>query len=220
MNSLYHFGDSFVVPEIIGHKLAKLYDCEYKQRSFGGITNDEIFYKILEEYDNIKPHDIVLINLTFLVRFYNLNEFCKLSSTNYLYRESDGEFVDGYYEAYVKQQKHFDYYWDCSLEYNLKLFKNINRVLNNLIKKGVLLFCVPIRRDNLTHMGKTYTPADYSLDIPNELVFEPSFYDWLKDRDYMKGEMGHYSAGIEDIMTQEYLDRINIVRSKVSTNNT
>jgi hypothetical protein len=69
-------------------------------------------------------------------------------------------------------------------------------------------------------MGKTYTPADYSLDIPNELVFEPSFYDWLKDRDYMKGEMGHYSAGIEDIMTQEYLDRINIVRSKVSTNNT
>lgn len=219
MNSFYHFGDSFVVPEVIGYKLAKHYNCEYKKRNWGGITNDEIFYMILEEYDNIKEHDIVLINFTFLVRFYNLNEFCKLKSTNLLYHEMDDKFIDDYYSIYLKQQKHFDYYWDCSLEYNLKLFKNINRVLNNLIKKGVLLFCVPIKKETLTHMGKKYEPHEYSLDIPNELEFKPSFFEWLKERDYLKGEVGHYSNGIEDILTEEYLNRINLVRSKVSTNN-
>jgi hypothetical protein len=220
MNSFYHFGDSFVVPEVIGFKLARHFDCEYKQRNWGGITNEQILHMILDEYDKIKKNDIVLINFTFLIRFYNLNENFKLISTNELYFEMDKYYSDKYYTTYSKQQKHFDYYWDCSLEYNIKLFKIINRILNNLISRGVLVFCVPIKKDDLTHMGKTYSSKEYSLDIPNELEFEPSFFDWLKERDYLKGEIGHYSLGTEDIITEEYIHRMKNIINKISTNNT
>jgi hypothetical protein len=86
-NKLYHFGDSFAVvkkSKNFGEYIADYFNMHYINRGETGISNEQIFHKILDCYNDINSKDVVMINFSFLGRGLMVNENGSLKSTNTL----------------------------------------------------------------------------------------------------------------------------------------
>jgi hypothetical protein len=212
MKTLYHFGDSFTKGNgyigSFGYLIAKHYNIKYLDSGDGGLSNDQILQIILSSLHLFKYGDILLINFSYLSRFLTIDPNKNLTSTAIYFDDNSGNkthLMDSFYDG---RETLIDYFINYNYEYNIKLFKTFNCLLSSLDKKGIKTYSVPIRKDNL-YMGKELIKSDqYSLDLPNELIFEPSYYEWLINKGWKNEEEGHYTKGIQGDLALEYIKRI------------
>ena len=148
-NTLYHFGDSFAVvkkSKNFGAYIAEHFNMCYINQGETGISNEQIFHKILDCYDNINSGDIVLINFSFLARGLMVNEIGDLKSTNTLLDDNQNIITaEGLNLLRTNSAAILDYFIKYNYDYNIKLFTSISKVLNNLKKK---------RCESLSHFYK------------------------------------------------------------------
>jgi hypothetical protein len=216
-NTLYHFGDSFGKAEnyanSFGIKIANHYGLKYLDFSDGGLSNDQILQKMLNNLDLFKRADVILINFSYLSRFFTLNPNLELTSTAKYFDDNSGRGTDHYESFYQNRETLLDYFLNYNYEYNIKLFTTINSLLNGLKKRGVEVYSVLLKKDSLFMDGKEIKSNEYSFNLPNEVKFNPTYYEWLVDRGWKNEEEGHYTKGIQDELASEYIKRIDIIRN-------
>jgi hypothetical protein len=212
-NKLYHFGDSFAVvkkSKNFGEHIAEHFNMHYINIGETGISNEQIFHKILDYYENINSNDIVLINFSFLARGLMVNEMGNLKSTNTLLDDNQNIITaEGLNLLRTNSATILDYFIKYSYDYNIKLFTLISKVLNNLEKRGVRVYYVFIKKDNLYYGNKTFNKTEYDFNLPNELHFKPNYYQWLINKNWKNEEDVHYTNNIQKELSIEYIKRIN-----------
>jgi hypothetical protein len=212
-NTLYHFGDSFSIStgiqENFGKKIADNYELIYLHLGNGGDSNDQILEKIMKEQYQIKRGDVVLINFSFLSRFLTVDENGTLISSARYFDDSNRGFTEHQREYFNYDDTVLDYFLNNNYEYNIRLFSLINTFLSILVERGITIYSVLIRKEELYMGKKIYKIEDYDLKLFNELIFEPTYFDWLVNRGWKNEEEGHYTKGIQEELAQEYIKRIN-----------
>lgn len=212
-NTLYHFGDSFGKAEnfsnSFGIKIANHYGLKYLDFSDGGLSNDQILQRILSNLHIFKNGDVVLINFSYLTRFLTLDPNLNLTSTAKYFDDNSKQSTDLMNSFYDGRETLMDYFLNYNFEYNIKLFKTINSLLDSLNKMGIKTYSVLLKKDILYNGERLINPNEYELDLINELKFEPTYYDWLVNKGWKNEEEGHYTKGIQDELYLEYIKRIN-----------
>ena len=215
-NKLYHFGDSFSIStgtqENFGTKIAEYYKLNYIHLGNGGDSNDQILEKIMKEQYQFKIGDIVLINFSFLSRFLTVDENGTLISSARYFDDSNRGFTGDQREYFNNDDTVLDYFLNNNYEYNIRLFSLINTFLSILVERGITIYSVMIRKEELYKGKKIYKIEDYDLKLFNELIFEPTYFDWLVNRGWKNEEEGHYTKGIQEELSQEYIKRINYLK--------
>ena len=215
-NTLYHFGDSFSMSlgtgTNFGKRIADNYDLKYLHLGNGGDCNDQILEKIMKEQYQIKRGDIVLINFSFLSRFLTVDENGTLISSARYFDDSSRGFTGDQREYFNNDDTVLDYFLNNNYEYNIRLFSLINTFLSILVERGIKIYSVMIRKEELYKGKKIYKIEDYDLKLFNELIFEPTYFDWLVNRGWKNEEEGHYTKGIQEELSQEYIKRINYLK--------
>jgi hypothetical protein len=212
-NTLYHFGDSFGKAEnfsnSFGIKIANYYGLKYLDFSDGGLSNDQILQRILSNLYIFKNGDVVLINFSYLTRFLTLDPNLNLTSTAKYFDDNSKQATDLMDSFYDGRETLLDYFLNYNFEYNIKLFKTINSLLDSLNKMGIKTYSVLLKKDTLYNGERLIKPNEYEFGLINELKFEPTYYDWLIDKGWKNEEEGHYTKGIQDELCIEYIKRIN-----------
>jgi hypothetical protein len=176
MNKLWHFGDSFATftnhNDTFSHWIARSIEYVYVPMGESGLSNEQIFSKILKYYNSFKKDDILIINFSFLSRMSYVDSFGNIHSTNTLFDDGNSQLTkQGVDFLRTDNEKMIDYLLSCNYDYNIKLFKNISILLNNLIDLGVLVYSVSIKKEELYLNKKIFKINQYNLNIPNEIFF-------------------------------------------------
>jgi len=212
-NKLYHFGDSFAVvkkSKNFGEYIADDLGLFYVNKGETGISNEQIFHKILDCYNDINSNDVVMINFSFLGRGLMVNENGSLKSTNTLLDDNQNIITtEGLNLLRTNSAAILDYFIKYSYDYNIKLFTSISKVLNNLEKKGVRVYHIFIKKDNLYYGNKIFNKTEYDFNLPNELNFKPNYYQWLINKQWKNEEDIHYTNNIQKELAEEYIKIIN-----------
>jgi len=214
MNKLWHFGDSFATFSDLYDRypewIARSINYEHIAMGEGGFSNEQIFSKILKYYNSFKKDDILIINFSFLSRMSYVDQFGNIQSTNTLFDDNNSHLTKkGVDFLRTDNEKMIDYLLSCNYDYNIKLFKNISILLNNLIDLGVIVYSVLIKKEELYLNKKIYKINEYNLNLPNELIFSNTgYFDWLINRGWKNEEDIHYTNGIQYELAIEYSNRM------------
>lgn len=175
MNTLWTFGDSFTfghgcrldcnsytVDEYYSYKqdgddiwpnhLGKLLDCNVMNYGKNGVSNDYIFDKIIENFDNIKENDYVVIGKTFHGRIeipykdkiyksfasYEGGKIDDITTSNDLWLKT--EFKDVKSDV-VEAMINFQYYFSDHIFYKERNNKRFEFIKNRLINEKKVKFC-------------------------------------------------------------------------------
>jgi hypothetical protein len=182
----------------------------YVNKGETGISNEQIFHKILDCYNDINSNDVVMINFSFLGRGLMVNENGSLKSTNTLLDDNQNIITtEGLNLLRTNSAAILDYFIKYSYDYNIKLFTSISKVLYNLEKKGVRVYHIFIKKDNLYYGNKIFNKTEYDFNLPNELNFKPNYYQWLINKQWKNEEDIHYTNNIQKELAEEYIKIIN-----------
>jgi hypothetical protein len=210
MKKLFHFGDSYGTVNYYGdnkhfcHHIADSIEYKYIPAfTVGGASNEIIFRKILEQLQNYREGDIILINFSFLSRGCFLNKVTNtIESTNVLFNELyDNEIINKKKYSRVLEENEgvlslVDYYLKNSLDYNFRLFKLINPLFEYLISKKISIFYIFIEESSYT---------DTLLNCGTNIKFEDGFGNWLIKNNFHNNEDVHYSIGIQPMLADVIL---------------
>ena len=72
-----------------------------------------------------------------------------------------------------------NYFIKYNYDYNIKLFTLISKVLCNLEKKGIKIYYVFIKKEELYYGHKSVNKFNYESVGKNQLVFKPNYHQWL-----------------------------------------
>jgi 3-methyladenine DNA glycosylase Tag len=78
-----------------------------------------------------------------------------------------------------------------------------------LEKKGVRVYHIFIKKDNLYYGNKIFNKTEYDFNLPNELNFKPNYYQWLINKQWKNEEDIHYTNNIQKELAEEYIKIIN-----------
>lgn len=214
MSSIWHFGDSYgrmdegvVYPsKHFVHICADLIGYEYIPNSYGGISNEMIYFNILKELPKYKRNDIVFINWSFFQRasfWDDVNK--KIRSTNVLYNEMEDIISDYKWEDSIIKNivPMLDYYISNHKDYNMRLFSLINLNLSYLEELGVKIFYIFADK------------SEYESDLLKcgvNIKFDKGFAKWLKENGLHKNQDLHYTYGIQSALAKMILDLTNRFR--------
>jgi hypothetical protein len=220
MSKFYHLGDSFSTAgnsKSFGKFISEYYDLDFHYRGEQGSCNDQIFNKLLSINNEITKGDFLLINFSFFIRFYTTNHNLELVSTNYYYEEIKKSKQYNFDSFFKDKSVILNYFTEFNYEYNLKLFKSIEIYLNSLCDRGIKVFCVFIKKDDLNYGNKIIKPNEYGFKIPNELNFDLDYFSWLVQKKWYREDTeefsvsGHYIEGIQEELAKEYIKRIECI---------
>lgn len=217
MKNFWHFGDSFTTPgnpKGWGFFLSSKLHRNFIHRGQSGASNYQILLNIMNELNNIKSDDIVLVNWSFLTRGVLFTKK-GMSSTNRFFFDEGKEFNQddklNDREIYIKN-KYID-----SLEYLIKNSKQENYMVFMLAKSlqdffeenNIRMTSVFLEKDWLTSNGKKVSWPDNNFNLHN-LEFEPDYFKWLEKNNYTgDSELDtHYKDNISHIIGGEYYKRI------------
>lgn len=211
MSSVWHFGDSYgrmddgvLYPsKHFVHLISDKLKYDYLTFCSGGISNEMIFNKILEQSVNFKKNDIVFINWSFFVRgtFWD-DTHKKIRSTNVMYSEMENIKMNPKWDdsIIIKVLPLLDYYLENHKDYNMRLFTLINNFLRLIEKNGIKIFYV--FADYIDYI-------DNLLNVGCSLKFENGFAKWLKINDFHKEEDLHYTYGIQIALCDMFYRKTN-----------
>lgn len=210
MNTIHHFGDSYAsllwnktanhevknFVEIISNEI----NYKYVNQACGGESNEMILNRLINHLNNFKSGDILFINFSYFSRgcWYDITDE-KIKSTNELYDE-----LNNFKQYYFTKNKHVidlvEYYLNNRIDYNNRVFKLIDSVLKNIQSKGVKIFYIFVE---ITKW------SDSLIDIGTPIEFTTGFANFLRHNDFHKEEEGHYTQGIQPMLSNAILKKTN-----------
>lgn len=212
-NKLHHFGASFAVvrkSKNFGNYIADDLGVDYINYAKVGCSNEEIFHSILDAYNNIITNDIVLINFSFLSRSLMVTPDGNFKSTNTLLNDDNQTITNEGLQLFRSDIGDIlNYFIKYNYDYNIKLFTLISKVLCNLEKKGIKIYYVFVKKEELYYGRETVNKFNYDSIGQNQLVFKPNYYQWLINNNWHNEEDIHYTNGIQKLLAAEYIKRMN-----------
>ncbi len=199
INNLWRFGDSWSTTEDTKHSnielnhshyIAEYFGLKLKHLGAGGLSNLEIFKKILENTHLYKPNDIILINFASTFRISIVDDNMVLCTVN------GGEQVFK----------------------NKTLMQVVSNDMGKPIS-DILFYLIKAHLESLINMGvKVYhfyndDSANNSINIKNNLVFESidGYIGWCIDNGYQDlTPMGnvHYTLGSQRNIANKIIELI------------
>jgi hypothetical protein len=212
-NKLHHFGASFAVvrkSKNFGNYIADDLGVDYINYAKVGCSNEEIFHSILDAYNNIIPNDIILINFSFLSRSLMVTPDGNLKSTNTLLNDDNQTITNEGLQLFRSDIGDIlNYFIKYNYDYNIKLFTLISKALSNLEKKGIKIYYVFIKKEELYYGHQSVNKFNYDSVGKNQLVFKPNYHQWLINNNWHNEEDIHYTNGIQKLLAAEYIKRMN-----------
>ena len=212
-NKLHHFGASFAVvrkSKNFGNYIADDLGVDYINYAKVGCSNEEIFHSILDAYNNIITNDIVLINFSFLSRSLMVTPDGNFKSTNTLLNDDNQTITNEGLQLFRSDIGDIlNYFIKYNYDYNIKLFTLISKSLSNLEKKGIKIYYVFVKKEELYYGRETVNKFNYDSIGQNQLVFKPNYYQWLINNNWHNEEDIHYTNGIQKLLAAEYIKRMN-----------
>jgi hypothetical protein len=220
MNKLWHYGDSFALcgtfETIFSHYIAKHYGMRLMHLAAGGNGNFEIFSTLISNDVKYKEGDVILINWTFFSRNTLTTIDGKLIGVDNLLVHFP-EVIE--FNKIDSEAKNFliDLTNDWSFIDSVKLFNHIiHPYVEGLTKRGIKVKMVFLEQHfpentNMTiHYNKIPQNDNIITDRFNQWVvkFEPFYPNWFVQRDLMKEESSHYAKGIQEMIAEEYIKRM------------
>ena len=89
------------------------------------------------------------------------------------------------------------------------MFTLISKALSNLEKKGIKIYYVFIKKEELYYGHKSVNKFNYESVGKNQLVFKPNYHQWLINNNWHNEEDIHYTNGIQKLLAAEYIKRMN-----------
>ena len=217
-NTFWHFGDSFAFsgnnPESFGVLLSKKFDMNFEFLGVSGSDNHMIFSNILQNDFRYKKGDIIFINWSFFHRGWYVDDAHNIKSTNEFFNENNNKVMTTSieYDNFIKKNSFIlDYTLNYSYDSNIKLFNGmVYPYFDSLKRNGIIPYNLFIRNnESVSHGDVSVSNLIDILKIDNNVMFEPSYFDWLVDNEYMNAsEEGHYTTGIQSILANEIFKRI------------
>ena len=212
-NTLHHFGSSYAVvrkSKNFGNYIADDLGVDYINYAKVGCSNEEIFHNILDAYNNIIPNDIVLINFSFLNRSLMVMPDGNFKSTNTLLNDDNQTITNEGLQLFRSDIGDIlNYFIKYNYDYNIKLFTLISKVLCNLEKKGIKIYYVFFKKEELYYGRQSKNKFNYDSIGQNQLVFKPNYHEWLINNNWHNEEDIHYTNGIQKLLAAEYIKRMN-----------
>ncbi len=213
MGKLFHFGDSYGTVKYYGsnrnfcHHMAGIIRYDYTSFAAGGLSNEIIFRKILENIENYKDGDILFINFSFLSRGCFFDKTKKeIKSTNTLYNEIYDKKIynKNAYNRILKENEGVlslvEYYLNNSEDYNFRLFGLISPLFEYIISKGVSIFYIFAEESQYT---------DLLLTCGVNIKFKDGYVKWLMKNGFHNEEDIHYSVGVQPMLADVILRKTN-----------
>ena len=217
MKNFWIFGDSFTAPSNKngwGQKLAKKLYKNPEHRGFSGASNYQILLAIINQLSNIKSHDMILINWSFLTRGILFTKNGMVSTNRFYYDEGKSFNTLGNLESHEISLKNqyidsLNYLLENSNQENSMVFKLAQSLQSYFEEKEVRMVSVFLEKDWLTSNNRKIKWPQNNFEL-NELNFEPDYFKWLKNNDYLgDSEIDtHYKDNISDIIANEYYKRL------------
>jgi hypothetical protein len=210
MKTIHQFGDSYGAPlycdgedykvknfvELSANQL----NYRYENQSFPGYSNEMILNKLIKHLDKIKEGDIVFINFSFFSRgsWYDTIDG-KIKSTNKLYNDIYNV------KKYNENENNciidlVEYYVNNSIDYNMRIFKLINSILEHIKSKNVNIFYIHVDDSDW---------VDKLLNVGTNIKFPNGFANWLLKNEFHKEEENHYTKGLQPIFANLILNKTN-----------
>ena len=217
MKNFWIFGDSFTAPPNKngwGQKLAKKLYRNPKHRGFSGASNYQILLTIINHLSDIKSHDILLVNWSFLTRGVLFTKDGMVSTNRFYYDEGKSFNTPGNLESHEIVIKNtyinsLNYLLENSNQENSMVFRLAQSLQSYFEEKEVRMVSVFLEKDWLTSNDMKIKWPENNFEL-NELNFEPDYFTWLKNNDYLgDSELDtHYKDNISDIIANEYYKRL------------
>lgn len=182
MKTLWRFGDSWActqddlydhIEKNHSYYIAEHYDATCKHLGKGGLSNLEIFHRMLSYDSQYKPNDIILINFTFIHRIAFINQVnvkCLLVA-----------------EDYANCNKYKIYKTTSEDTLNLKYNPTLAGLLENdnyLILSNTIFFLIEEYITSLINRGvKVYhffNHGEDSYNMKGEILLENKTIDYIK----------------------------------------
>lgn len=212
MNTFHHFGDSYATTlssmnvKHFGELISDNLNFKYQNLAFAGASNEQILNNIIINLNKFKKEDILFINFSFFARgcWYDSRNK-KINSTNLFYDElaSTKLFKTdkwGYSIYYEKIMLLVDYYITHTEDYVKRIFSLLNSTLKYIESIGVKIYYIFV--DDAAY-------SDDLLQVGNNLKFKNGFSKWLIENEFHNEEEGHYSAGIQNFLSNMILEKTN-----------
>jgi hypothetical protein len=210
MKTIHQFGDSYGAPlycDSEDYKVknfvelsANQLNYRYENQSFPGYSNEMILNKLIKHLDKIKEGDIVFINFSFFSRgsWYDISDG-KIKSTNKLYNDIYNV------KKYNENENNciidlVEYYINNSIDYNMRIFKLINSILEHIKSKNVNIFYIHVDDSDW---------VDKLLNVGTNIKFPNGFANWLLKNEFHKEEENHYTKGLQPIFANLILNKTN-----------
>jgi len=213
MQKIFHFGDSYGTikyydsNKIFCHHIADIIGFEFNTYAFGGLSNEIIFKKILDNLQYYNQGDILFINFSFLSRGCYYDKIKKeIKSTNTLYNEiyNNTIYNTRAYNKILKQNEGVlslvEYYLNNPIDYNFRLFGLINPVFQYLESKDVSIFYIFAEEADYT---------DSLLHFGTNIKFKNGYVKWLLENGFHNEEDIHYSVGVQPMLADVILRKTN-----------
>jgi len=198
-STLYAYDDSYITKNFIELISIEL-NYQYVNNAVGGISNEIILDILLNSINNIKQGDIVFINFSFFTRgcWYD-DDIKKIKSTNTLYND-----IMSIKKYHLAKNKHIidlvEYYLTETKDYNMRIFKLFNSILNYIHSKGVNIFYIFVEENEW---------SDELLNLGTNIKFPNGFAKWLQKNNLHFEEEGHYTKGIQPVLANAILNKTN-----------
>lgn len=203
-STLYGYNDSYITKNFIELLSIEL-NYRYINNAVGGASNEMILDILLNSINSIKRGDIVFINFSFFSRgcWYDDNTK-KIKSTNTIYND-----IMNTKKYHLAKNKHVidlvEYYLTESKDYNMRIFKLFNSILNSINSNGVTIFYIFVEENEW---------SDELLNLGTNIKFPNGFVKWLQKNNLHLEEEGHYTKGIQPVLANAILNKTNSFKNK------
>jgi hypothetical protein len=220
MNKLWHYGDSYAVcgpfETVFSQYIADHYGLSLRHLAAGGMGNFEIFSSLISNDSRYEDGDVILINWSFFTRNTLTTIDGKLIGVDNLLVNFP-ELIE--INKINSESKNFliDLTNNWSFMESVKLFNYIvHPYMEGLTKRGIKVKMIFLEQyfPKNTNSTTTYNGIPQNDSIITDrfdkwtLKFEPYYPNWFVQRDLMKGESSHYAKGIQEMMAEEYIKRM------------
>jgi hypothetical protein len=210
MKTIHQFGDSYGATLYCDNENYKVknfvelsanqLNYRYENQSFPGYSNEMILNELIKHLSKIKEGDIVFINFSFFSRgsWYDIKSH-KIKSTNKLYNDIiDLRKYDEDGDTLII--KLIDYYINNAIDYNMRIFKLINSILEYFKSKNVKIFYIHVDDSEW---------VDELLSVGTNIKFPNGFGKWLLQNGFHKEEENHYTKGLQPFFANVILNKTN-----------
>lgn len=238
MKNFWHFGDSFAFndfskenplnlwtadkqEENFGQILSSYFNANYKFRAVTGASNEQIFNRILSFNNEFQDGDIIFINWSFFTRgsYINKNRSdstdripFEVFSTNEFFDEHSNTTTSNYHKQILNTNHTFimEYILNYNFDFNSKLFYgSVPNFFKTLIKRNINIYNLFIKENDLLKYGSDNYDFAFNHEMGYHVKFNPSYFNWLLDRDILKEQEGHYKKGVQKMIADTIYSKIN-----------